>query len=235
VIVGGHNFGAWTGTLAGTPAGEAHVFAASVLVVDLPAPPARPEVRGVFRAPPLRPEIATPAVQAYDAAAARVVGESAEQWITRTGAPRYLPDLLARAFRESSGADAAFVPANHHGAQSPLDGVMAQLPAGPVCELDLVRLIPADDYGPVVVELEPGEWDVLVARHAGITDPRRRAGDALWWNWCRMPAGLSIAGDAPRSAAMVAGNVPLVSDWLDRPLRAEPAAVGAREAIVRAL
>lgn len=76
-IVGGHNFGAWTGTLAGTPAGEANVFAASVLVIDLPAPPARPAIRGVFRAPPVRPATSTPAVQAFDAAAARITGEAA--------------------------------------------------------------------------------------------------------------------------------------------------------------
>lgn len=234
-IVGGHNFGAWAGTLAGTPAGEANVFAASVLVIDLPAPPRPAAVRGVFPAPPVRPERSTPAVEAYDAAAANLVGESAEAWITRTGAERYLPDLLARAFRESSGADAAFVPPNHHGAQAPLDGVMAQLPAGPVTELDVIRLIPADDYGPVVVELQGGELDAVIAKHAAVTDPRNRSTDGLWWNWCRMPAGLSRCDGDAASVAIVAGNVPLLSDWLDRPLIAEPAAVGARQAIIESL
>src|SRR4051812_22198983 len=116
LIVGGHNFGAWTGTLGGTPAGEAHVFAASVLVVDLPAPPARPLVRGVVRAPATRRAAPTPASDAFDAAAAKRAGTSAERWVTRTGARHYLPDLIARAFRETSGADAAFVPPAHHGA-----------------------------------------------------------------------------------------------------------------------
>lgn len=229
LIIGGHNFGAWTGTLAGTPAGEAHVYAASVLVADLDA---TAEIRGVVPVPPTRPATSTPVVAAFDAAAANVVGESAEPWITRTGAERYLPERIAGAFRRTSGADAAFVPPAHHGAQAPLDGVMARLPAGPVTELDLVRLFPADDYGPVVAELEAGEWERLVAHHAAIADPANAATDGLWWNWCRMPAGTSASTRHPASVAMVAGNVPLVSEWLDRELAFEPSPVPARETLV---
>jgi hypothetical protein len=189
----------------------------------------------VFRVPPVRPASSTPAVVAFDAAAARVVGESAERWITRTGAARYLPGLIARAFRDSSGADAAFVPPAHHGAQAPLDGVLAELPQGAVSDLDLVRLFPARDYGPVVVELEAGELDTLVERHAAIADPRVRATDDLWWNWCRMPAAVDVASSTPASVAVVAGNVPLLSHLLDRELTAEPSAIGARDALARLL
>jgi hypothetical protein len=46
-------------------------------------------------------------VAAIEAAAADVVGESAEAWLLRPGAERYLPDLLARALRDATGADAA--------------------------------------------------------------------------------------------------------------------------------
>jgi 2',3'-cyclic-nucleotide 2'-phosphodiesterase (5'-nucleotidase family) len=231
LIIGGHNFGAWSGTLAGTPAGEANVYAASVLVADL-LKPSTAVVRGVVRTSALRPPTITPAVAAFDAAAANVVGASAEPWIMRTGASRYLPDRIAHAFRTTSGADAAFVPPAHHGAQAPLDGAMAQLPAGPVTELDLVRLFPADDYGPVVAELRAGEWDRIVAHHAAISHPANAATDGLWWNWCRMPAGTSVANERPAAVAMVAGNVPLVSDWLDRELVVEPARVPARETLV---
>ena len=35
LVLLGHNFGAWVGELAGTPAGEPHLFASSVVVVDL--------------------------------------------------------------------------------------------------------------------------------------------------------------------------------------------------------
>jgi 2',3'-cyclic-nucleotide 2'-phosphodiesterase (5'-nucleotidase family) len=235
VIVGGHNFGAWTGTLAGTPAGEANVFAASVLVIDLLAPPAPPVVRGVFPVPPIRPSATTQVVEAFDAAAARVVAESSQRWITRTGAPRYLPDLIARAFRETSGADAAFVPPAHHGAQAPLDGIMAELPRGPVTELDVTRLFPASDYGPVIVELQPGELDRVRERHAAAADPRARETDDLWWNWCRMPAGLSIGAANPTSVALVAGNVALLECWLDRDLSPTAAPVTARDALIGTL
>jgi 2',3'-cyclic-nucleotide 2'-phosphodiesterase (5'-nucleotidase family) len=231
-IIAGHNFGAWTGTLAGTPGIEANVFAASVGVIDLGE---RAVARGVFRAPPVRPERSTPAVDAYDAAAARVVGESAHTWVTRTGTERYLPDLLARAFRETSGADAAFVPPDHHGAQAPLDGVMAMLAAGPVTELDLARLTPARDYGPVVVELRPGELRRVVERHAAITDPRNRAGDEPWWNWCRMPAAVDVAVAEPTTVAMVRGVAQTVGHWLGRELDGEDSPVPAREALIRSL
>jgi 2',3'-cyclic-nucleotide 2'-phosphodiesterase (5'-nucleotidase family) len=235
LIVGGHNFGAWTGTLAGTPAGEAHVFAASVLVVDVLAPPARPSVRGVVRVPPRRPQVTTAAVEAFDAAAARVVGTSSERWISRTGAERYLPDLIAKAFLATSGADAAFVPPTHHGAQAPLDGIMAELPAGPVSALDLIRLFPADDYGPVIAELAPGELDSVVDRHATISDPGNRAGDDLWWNWCRLPAAVQTRTPNPVSVALVAGNVALLERWLDRELTTEPSPVTARDALEQTL
>jgi hypothetical protein len=177
--------------------------------------------------------VSTPAVAAFDAAAAHVVGTSAERWITRTGARHYLPDLIARAFRDASGAEAAFVPPAHHGAQAPLDGAMAALPAGEVTELDVVRLFPADDYGPVVVELGRGELRRVVEHHAAISSPANPAGDDLWWNWCRMPAGVSLATPDPRSVAVVTGNVPLLADWLDRELDAEPSPVPAGEAFVR--
>jgi 2',3'-cyclic-nucleotide 2'-phosphodiesterase (5'-nucleotidase family) len=235
LIVAGHNFGGWAGALAGTPAGEAHVFAASVLVVDLPAPPGRPVVRGVFPVPPVRPERVTPAVAAFDAAASRVVGESPETWISRTGAPRYLPDLLARVLRESTGADAAFVPPDHHGAQAPLDGVMALLASGPVTELDVIRLFPEDDYGPVVVELRPGELRELAEWHAGVTDPRNRGADEPWWNWCRMPAAVSTTVRDPVTVAMVPGMVQQIEDHLGRELTAERAGVPARDALLRTL
>ena len=81
LILAGHDFAAWTGELAGTPAGEPHLFANSVLVVDIAD---RPVVRGVFRVPALRPAHASPAVAAIDAAAARVVGELSAGWLTRT-------------------------------------------------------------------------------------------------------------------------------------------------------
>src|SRR4051794_40643349 len=77
LILCGHNFAAWTGTLAGTPAGEPHLFAGSVLVADLGDEVA---VRGVFRVPPVR-SAPTRATEAIDAAAERIVGEAGVAWI----------------------------------------------------------------------------------------------------------------------------------------------------------
>jgi 2',3'-cyclic-nucleotide 2'-phosphodiesterase (5'-nucleotidase family) len=66
VILGGHNFGAWTGTLAGTPAGQPYLFASSVVITDLGDGVV---VRGVERVTPTRPRERTAAVAAIDEAA----------------------------------------------------------------------------------------------------------------------------------------------------------------------
>src|SRR5829696_8009032 len=81
VILAGHNFGAWTGRLAGTPAGEPHLFASSLVVVDLSD---AAHVRGVHRVPAVRAARSSRAIAALEEPAARVVGELPEQWLTRT-------------------------------------------------------------------------------------------------------------------------------------------------------
>ena len=132
LIVGGHVPDGWVGELVGTPAGHAHVFAASVLVSDLPAEEgSRPTVRGWFPVPATRPSRATPATEALEAAAANVVGESRHTWLSLTGADRYLPDLIAVALREATGAEAGMVLAAQHLTQGSLDGVTAAIRAGP--------------------------------------------------------------------------------------------------------
>jgi hypothetical protein len=101
VILAGHNFAAWVGQLAGTPAGQPHVFANSLVVVDLAD---RTAIRGVFRVAPLRPDRSSRAAEAIDSAVGRIVGELADQWLTRTGGQHYLPALIAHAFRSATGA-----------------------------------------------------------------------------------------------------------------------------------
>jgi hypothetical protein len=125
------------GGSAGTPAGHAHVFADSVLVVDLPGQRGeRAVVRGWSRVPAVRPQRPTAATEALDAAAGNVLGESRHTWVGRTGAERYLPDLIAVALRAAGGTDAGMVMAAQHLTQGSLDGVTAVLRAGPVTELD---------------------------------------------------------------------------------------------------
>ena len=236
LIVGGHVPDAFVGELAGTPAGHAHVFAASVVVVDLPAQEgARPLVRGWFPVPPVRPTRRTPATDALGAAAANVVGESRHTWLSRTGAERYLPDLVARALREATGAGAGMVLAAQHLTQGSLDGVTAALPAGPVTELDLMWLFALADDRPVTVELRKGELQAAVARHDAIADPRALPADRVWWNWSRMPAGVSLGPGEPGSVAVMPWVVPRLAGLLGRDLATEPATTGARQALLRAL
>jgi 2',3'-cyclic-nucleotide 2'-phosphodiesterase (5'-nucleotidase family) len=236
LIVGGHVPDAWTGELAGTPAGHAHVFAASVVVVDLPGRAgARPVVRGWFQVPPVRPTRRTPATAALEAAAANVVAESRHTWLSRTGAERYLPDLVAQALRQASGADAGMVLAAQHLIQAPLDGVIAALPAGPVTELDLMWLFALPDDRPAVVELRPGELAAAVAGHDAISHPDARHTDRVWWNWSRMRAGVSVGAGEPGTVAVMPWVVPRLGELLGRELASEPATAGARAALARAL
>jgi hypothetical protein len=224
------------GELAGTPAGHAHGFAGSVVVVDLPGRPrSRPLVRGWFRVPAVRPGRRTPATDALDAAATRVVGQSAHTWLSRTGARRYLPDLVAEAFRDATGADAALVLASQHHAQAPLDGAVAALRVGPVTELDLMSLFPYTDDRPAVVELRSGELAAVVAAHDATSDPRARNADQVWWNWCRMPAGKSAAVEEPGTLAVISWVVPRLAELLQREPASQPATSGARAALLAAL
>jgi 2',3'-cyclic-nucleotide 2'-phosphodiesterase (5'-nucleotidase family) len=236
LVVGGHVPDGWVGELAGTPAGHAHVFADSVLVIDLPGQDgARAVVRGWFGVPAVRPRRATPATDALDAAAANVVGESRHTWVSRTGAERYLPDLIAVALREAGGADAGMVLAAQHLTQGSLDGVTAVLQAGPVTELDLMWLFGVVDDRPAVVELRPGELAAAVARHDAIADPGARDADRVWWNWSRMPAGVSAGTGEPGTVAVMPWVVPRLAELLGRDLVSEPGSGGARAALLRVL
>jgi hypothetical protein len=228
LILGGHNFAAWTGTLAGVPAAQPHLFAASVAVVDL-APD--PVVRGIFVVPPTRPAASTPATDAIDAAAARTVAQLTDRWTTRTGAARYLPDLLAEALRVAAGTDAGFALPSLHAIQAPLDGAIAAVGPGPVSELDLVRLLGAPGYDPVIAELRPGELERAIRMHWTFADPRHTMADVLPWNWCRMPAGVSVDGRVPATVAVLPGVVAHLSEWLGRDVEAQAAGADAIRAL----
>jgi hypothetical protein len=234
VILGGHNFAAWSGTLAGTPFAEPNLWAASAVVVDLVDDDA-PLIQGIRRVAPVRPERSSPAIEAVRSLEGRVVGSLPERWLARTGASRYLPDLLASAFRGATGADAGFVLPSYHGIQAPVDGAIGALGPGPVTELDLLRMVAALDYDPVVVELREGELDEVVAAYWATADPRNRAGDELPWNWCRMPAGVSRGEREPASVACIPAVADHLAQWLDRDLVPQAAGVSAMDALRRAV
>jgi hypothetical protein len=231
LILCGHNFAAWTGELAGTPAGEPHLFAASVVVVDLGE---QVHVRGVFRVPPVPSHTPTAATEAVEAAAARPAGSLPDQWLIRTGAQHYLPHLLADAFRAATGADAGFAVPNFHGIQAPVDGAIAALGPGPVSELDVLRLVAAPDFDLHVVELEGGELEAAATRHWELADPRNHAADAIAQNWCRMPTATSGAhGAAGGTLAIIPAVTAFLERWLGRELDAHDTGIPAADAIVQ--
>ncbi|MFG1925113.1 metallophosphoesterase [Cryptosporangium sp. NPDC048952] len=221
LIIGGHTPAGWIGTLSGTPAGHAPIFASAVLVVDLPDVDRKPVVRGFFRVP------GTGQPDTTD-----VVGESRHTWLSRTGARHYLPDLLAAAFRDATGADAGLVLASQHTTQGALDGAVAALPAGPVTRLDLYRLFGDPDDRLAVARLRRGELARL--RHAleRVSDPRSEAADDVWWNWCRMPNAFTASGDDLRTVAVLPNVVPRLSGLLGRELDTDLPGAGARAALV---
>ena len=146
-----------------------------------------------------------------------------------------LPDLIAVALREAAGTDAGMVLAAQHLTQGSLDGVTAMLRAGPVTELDLMWLFGVVDDRPAVVELRPGELAAAATRHDAIADPGARDADRVWWNWSRMPAGLSAGNGEPETVAVVPWALPRLAELLGRDLVGEPASGGARAALLRVL
>jgi hypothetical protein len=70
-------------------------------------------------------------------------------------------------------------------------------------------------------ELRPGELRRAIEAYWAEADPRNADGERLAWNWCRMPAGTSIRGEA--SVAVVPGVAGHLSEWLDRDVAAAPA------------
>ena len=102
-------------------------------------------------------------------------------------------------------------------------------------ELDLMWLFALADDRPAVVELRPGEFSTMVARHDAIADPAASDADRVWWNWSRMPAGASVRSGEPDSVAVMPWVVPRLAELLERDLVAELAATGARAALLRTL
>ena len=118
--------------------------------------------------------------------------------------------------------------------QAPLDGAIAALPSGPISELDVLRLFDDDDRI-VIVHLEPGELRVAVDTYNRISDPHFRDGDHVAWNWCRMPAAVISSNNEPRTLAVMAWILPLLSEWLGREPRNGSTEKGMRDALLEML
>ncbi|ATU95082.1 metallophosphoesterase [Phyllobacterium zundukense] len=231
VVLSGHTLAAWTGSLHGVPAGQAHAMAGSVLPVDL-LEPGGAVVHSPVRVPSVQPPRPTPASIAIQAAGRKVVGHSAKTWLSRPHAQHYLPTLLADAIRSATKADAAFVPSSQLFTQAPIDGTVAALLEGPVTELDIHRLLPFPANDILIVELLPGEFQRLVSYHDENADPANTDADILWWNWARLPAGVSRKVVDPTTVAINSFFLPLFASWLQRDPTTHNAGIDARQAIV---
>jgi hypothetical protein len=155
--------------------------------------------------------------------------------VSRTGAPHYLPALLAEAFRTATGADAGLVPASQHTTQGAVDGAVAALSVGPVTVLDLYRLFGQSDDRLAVVRLGPGEFTTVRRALDEVADPLSTHADDVWWNWCRMPNGVSTTRDDPATVALLPHVAPRLAELLGRDVEPEPVAIGARQALLAAL
>ena len=152
-------------------------------------------------------------------------------WTTRTRASNYLPDLLAKALRLGTGADAGFVMPSFHSIQAPLDGALAALGPGRVSELDPVRLVGTPGYDPMIVELRRGEFERAARAYWAAAEPRNTTTDALPWNWCRMPPGLSAERRSPATVAVIPAVVAHLAEWLGREIDADPSGVAAIDVV----
>src|SRR4051794_16907402 len=111
----------------------------------------------------------------------------------------------------------------------PLPGTRVRVLA--TSDLGVRRPFGSPDYQLVVAELRPGELEAAVAAHWTLADPGNRAADALWWNWCRMPAGVDRVPGAAASVAMIAGAASPLGEWLGREPDVSPAGVSAADAL----
>lgn len=206
LILGGHTLTSWSGTLNQVPAGQAHGFAGSLVVVDLPHdgpahihPPhllgAGPDACGNESSSSGRVDALRMQLRSWQRTP---VGHLPTTLTMRPGETNTLGDFVAAAWLDQvADADAAFVPACDLWTQPPVDGTVAALPAGEVTELDLRRLFPFDDTL-VLLELQAGEWEALVSAHDHAVDFANTSTDTVWWNWARGRAGVAQATDSPR-------------------------------------
>jgi len=158
-VVAGHTLGRWIGRLGGVPVVQPWAFGAEVGVIEL-APGGRSAAYGVMAGPDGR--WTGTGGDLIAEAEATVIGRLHAPFYLRPNGPSPLADLFANALRAVTGAEAAAVPlVGTH--QPPLDGILSLLPAGPVSEAELLRVLPWTDDSTVMGELTTRELEVLVS------------------------------------------------------------------------
>jgi 2',3'-cyclic-nucleotide 2'-phosphodiesterase (5'-nucleotidase family) len=165
-IFASHTLGRWVGRMEGTPIVQPWPFGAELGVVELQV---GEEPRAYCVTPETGGRWDGTGSELLDEASTRVLGELVEPLSSRSGGPAPLADFFARALRQQTGAHAAAV--DMLASQPPVDGVLSYLPAGPVTEVDILRLFPwpdatvagevdAEELGKVAQTWWPWSWSV---------------------------------------------------------------------------
>jgi 2',3'-cyclic-nucleotide 2'-phosphodiesterase (5'-nucleotidase family) len=164
VVIGAHSLARWQGPLGGVPFVQPAAFGAEVMTVDL----YRKRAPVIASAVPARPI-------EWEGPGAELARELSQREIGRLRAPvrqqphrdRSLGELIATGIVQLSGAATAIVMPWELCTQPPLDGVYAYLPAGPVSEADIMRVIPyTGDVVPDAINvatISPAQLDQLLA------------------------------------------------------------------------
>jgi 2',3'-cyclic-nucleotide 2'-phosphodiesterase (5'-nucleotidase family) len=159
-VVGGHTLGRHVGTLAGVPFVQPWALASEVGVLDFG--PDGVTARGVWVDGP--PGWDGPGADTEAELRSQVVGELREPLVTQFRGLTTLGDTLGQGLLRLLEADIALVSQTEVGCvQLAIDGIAAYLPAGPVTEADVQRVLPWP-AGPLgdevwVADLEPHELD----------------------------------------------------------------------------
>jgi hypothetical protein len=216
VVVAGHTLNRHLGLLDDVPVVQPWAFGAELAIVDL-------DTSGGHRIGAVAPEPGRPWAGAgrdtLDTAANSIHGMLANPKSSAFYGDHSLPDLLAAAARDATHADAAMFLSVYAVTQPSPDGVTSFLPAGPISELDINRLIPYPHDEITLVELEPGEWPTL---RAALT-PEGLPGAAQpphpgWWQLFPTAPGVAAPSqpDGEMLIAFPAYFLPLVGQVLQR-------------------
>jgi 2',3'-cyclic-nucleotide 2'-phosphodiesterase (5'-nucleotidase family) len=235
VLIGGHTLGRYIGELAGIPFVQPWAFGAEVGVIDR-RPDGTWAARGVLLAADEDWQGAGSAVNA--ALTSEIVGELAEPLIVKPLHSNSLAEAMARGLSKISDADVAVVfPQQLQTMQSPIDGAFAYLPAGPVSEADVLRVVPfVTDHvcqEVFVCELTRAELDTFLESASGTreTDVDVALSPQTWGGPAVVAKDRGRSGVVSLAMASLYSERPLAEQWIGRSLDWTPIGLGLREAL----
>jgi 2',3'-cyclic-nucleotide 2'-phosphodiesterase (5'-nucleotidase family) len=221
-VVAGHTLARWIGHLGGTPVVQPAVYGAEIGVIELSRGGTRSRAYGV----PVEPtgRWTGPGCETMEETRSKILGWLDEPLQAVAGGPSPLMDFVAGALRRAVGADAAVVAREGFVTQPPTDGVLAHLPAGPVTEADLLRLLLKPDDSTVRLEVTRAELEAIVAAASGV----------LWLTYGADVAGRVAAGKT-LTLAMTRKSAASLAEGVVPGREREDTGIGLRDAVRGAL